>query len=164
MIDINGTLVVQVINIIIFFLVVKRFLLQPLLKVMDERRSMIQGSLDEADGLIEESKTLKAAYQEKVGYFESEGSRILEQFRREGEGLKDEIVDNGRREARLLVESAGEEVSAMKQEAIKEVREASVDLAMDMSEKILREFLNEDRQRLISEKVLDKVKSRYEEK
>ena len=53
-----------VINLLIFFLIIKFFLLKPVKKVMDEREKMIKDDFDSAAKTKEEAEQLKAEYEE----------------------------------------------------------------------------------------------------
>ena len=48
MISINMNLVYNLINVIVLFLVLKHFLFQPVLVIMQKREELIQGQLDHA--------------------------------------------------------------------------------------------------------------------
>ena len=63
MISINMNLVYNLINVIVLFLVLKHFLFQPVLGIMQKREELIQGQLDHAAQTQKQADELKKQYQ-----------------------------------------------------------------------------------------------------
>ena len=63
MISINMNLVYNLINVIVLFLVLKHFLFQPVLGIMQKREELIQGQLDHAAQTQKQADALKKQYE-----------------------------------------------------------------------------------------------------
>ena len=55
-----------VVNLLLFFVLLRIFLFKPVMKVMDEREQMIRDDLDSAQAAKEESEALKAKYETEL--------------------------------------------------------------------------------------------------
>ena len=73
MININWTLVWNVINFLILMYLLKRFLYQPLLDVLDKRTAKIAGDLQAAETSREEALVLKKKYEAEIAKAQREG-------------------------------------------------------------------------------------------
>ncbi|MBL7180595.1 MAG: hypothetical protein ABIK98_04895 [Pseudomonadota bacterium] len=137
LITINATLVHQLVAFLIFLFIINRLMFRPLRGVMAERDSFIEKiKLDTADAakeferLNEELKAREAA------------------VRTEAHGVRSELEERGSREAHAILESAREEIDALKKrtegevgakiaEARKHLQKESEALAVAIMEKLL---------------------------
>ena len=56
----------MLINLIIFFLLMKRFLFKPIMKVMDKRKEMIDNQFNDAENANNQALEVKKQYEEKI--------------------------------------------------------------------------------------------------
>jgi F-type H+-transporting ATPase subunit b len=110
MIEINFSVFLQVICILIFYLVLSRFIFKPILSILEERRGLIQGKRQKAAESKEESdkksltiqealdsckKELDSELQQKVlntqKVFSKQMAEVEEQTRQNLRQIKDEI-------------------------------------------------------------------------
>jgi F-type H+-transporting ATPase subunit b len=158
MLEFNATVFIQLINVVILFVVIKFLLLKPAMEAIESRRRAISGHIDDAEKAKEEAVALKVSYKDKLSRIEAEGDKILKQFKTEGERLKEEHIKDGRDKAQKLVQSATGEIEAKKQQVVQEVKTMSADLAVTISERLLKGFLDKDAQQDISKRLAQKVK------
>lgn len=159
MLELNATVFVQVLNLIVFFIVLKTLLLKPIMDLLDKRRKVIEGHIEEAESVKNEVTSLKHAYRAKLDKLETEGDQILKEFTREGERIKDEHIKEGREKARKIVESSEDEIARKREEMLQEAKKITVDLALKLSERLISESLDEKAQQNISKKMAEKVKT-----
>lgn len=105
MININISLVIQLVNFAIIYFLLKHFLFQPLLQVMDERRhrlnSLDSGFAAERQELLQ----LEENYRRKLGDYLSQATEVRTQTRRECEAEMLKAVDEA--QAKAMGELAG---------------------------------------------------------
>jgi F-type H+-transporting ATPase subunit b len=109
-----------------------------LTKALDERAEVIRKELDEARRLREEAQDLLADYQRKQREAEIEAQQIIEQARREADGLKAEGERNMREALARRSRLAEEKIARAEAQALAEVRAAAVDAAAAAAESIVR--------------------------
>lgn len=141
-----GLFVWMVISFTIVFFILRKAAWKPLLKVLNERETNIQESLDAAE---------KAKAQIKAS--ESENEKVLEEARREREKIiqqarqvKDQMVSEAKAEAAAEVEKMKEQARASieneKKAAINELKESVANLSVEIAEKLLKKELASDQE------------------
>ena len=115
--DINATLLLQMVAFAIFVFVTMKFALPPITKAMQDREARIaeglaaaeRGSKALQDASAKSEEALKAARvqaQEIVGAANKQATQIVEQARQDAEGEKARIVASGRSEVEREVTQA----------------------------------------------------------
>lgn len=64
-----------VINLLVLYLFMKRFLIGPVRRILDERKQMIEHDLDEAKNRETEARQMKEQYQTSIGNADEEASK-----------------------------------------------------------------------------------------
>lgn len=162
MLKIDATLIIQIINLIVLYFVVKRFLYNPLAKVIEERQNTIIHHITEAEQVRDEALATKKEYEEVLIRVKDEGSKILRAYQEEAERIKANIIQEGRQEAKRIIESAYSEIEANKVIAYQEVRANAARIAVDLSGKILTECLDKNSQAEIARYLISKVMTKGE--
>ena len=67
MVELNGTLLIQIINFVILCAILGHFCYKPVLKVLDERKNRIKNDLDSAAASKADAEKLKESYEEQIG-------------------------------------------------------------------------------------------------
>ena len=86
MLNINiWDIVWTVVNLLLFFVLLRIFLFKPVLKVMNEREQKIRDDLDGAQAAREESEELKAQYDAELANVHDEADRIRSNAKKSAE-------------------------------------------------------------------------------
>jgi F-type H+-transporting ATPase subunit b len=154
LINIDKSLLIQVVNFAILLFVLHRLLYRPLLAAMEERSSAIKKSLDEAQAARAEAARqqeenavrLKAAY--------AEAAAIRDQALKEAGEEQRRLVEAARGEAQRMVESAKAQLDADVRKAREDLRREVGDLAVGIAEKLIHKSLrDEDHRRIVDEAI-----------
>ena len=78
MVDLNGTLVLQILNFIVLVLILAKYAYKPLLQTMEERKRRIENDLTSAEQAREEAAALKAEYTAQLQEARKEAQGIIE--------------------------------------------------------------------------------------
>ena len=123
---------------------------------LDARGERIKASLDEARTLHEDAQHLLAEYQRKQRDAAQEAERIIAQAREEAQRLRAEATEALERTLERRQALAHEKIAQAEADALREVRNAAVDIAIAATAKVIGERLGEDRAAaLIDESVED---------
>ena len=79
MLQFNMSLVYNIINLIVLCLLLKHFLIKPVLGIMDKRQAFIEAGLAEAKNAREEADALKEQYEAALKDARAQSGRILEE-------------------------------------------------------------------------------------
>jgi len=157
MIEVNPPiLVVQVICFLIMAFVVWKVAWKPLMKSLDDRASTIRNSLEDVE---KASRTLEEAVErqkEIMAQAYNDAQLVLQRSRESAQNAATKIEENARHEAERMVESAQKTITSHKEEAIRELRNEAVDIAVMAASKLIEANLDNERNRkLVNEYIAD---------
>ncbi len=107
--DINT--VFTVINLLILFVLIKRFLFKPVRAVLAKREAEIQAMYQQAEESNQAAEALKTQYKESIASIEAERQETLAKSKMEASKEYDEIIQNAHRKADKLLKEAEEEAA-----------------------------------------------------
>jgi F-type H+-transporting ATPase subunit b len=156
LINLNITILIQVINFLILILLLSKLLFKPLTKFMADRSEGIARSLTEAKAARESAAKAHEEYQACIRETQKEVAAIREQVQREIEAERQRLLQASREEAQSLVASAKAEIEAETRRAKASLREEVVGLALGAAERLLgRNMSGEDQRKLADQYVRD---------
>lgn len=145
---INPTfLLSQIVNFLILFVLLYFLLWKRILKMLEERKQRIAQGLADAEQARKDRERAEAEYQQRIEQAEQEREKILAKATGEGEQAREQILAGARTEADRIVAEARAELERDRQEMLVELRGQVASLAIAVSNKIIGETLDEQRQR-----------------
>jgi len=142
LIDLNATLIAQIINFLILVAILSKVAYKPIMKALADRQERIESSIVQAEREKSEAEKLKREYQEQLALARSEAQNIVEKATRLAEVTKDEILTAARAEHAKLLKEAQEEINRERQRALSELRGEVVALSMAAASKIIEKNLD----------------------
>lgn len=112
MLKFDWNFLIMLINLVIFFLLMKRFLFKPILSVMDKRKEMINKQFEEAESTQQQALELKKQYEEKIEDISNESRLII-----------DDAKQSARVEYGKILSKAEEDAEKFRQDAIRRTNE-----------------------------------------
>jgi vacuolar-type H+-ATPase subunit H len=91
-IKVDLSLLWTIINLVVFYLLLKKFLFKPVMGIMEKREQMIADGLKNASDRQEEAETLKKEYESALSGAKEESVKIVENARVEAKRQSDEIL------------------------------------------------------------------------
>ena len=121
-------------------------------RILEERQKKIRGSIDDAEKIRADAQTLLAEYEGKLKGAKQEVNAVLEEARLQARQILEEGREKMKRESQQMLEEARMGIQRERQDAMRDIQEATVDLTLAASEKILeRELTDSDHQRFVKE-------------
>ena len=125
------------IDVIVFYLLMKKFLFGRIKKVIDARKELIASQLKEAeDKNLEADKKLED-YENRIASCEAEGEEIIAAARKKANAEYGKIIDGAEAEAEAIKETARKKMEAEALKAQRESNEELTALAMKAAEKVI---------------------------
>ncbi|HEY8108935.1 MAG TPA: F0F1 ATP synthase subunit B [Patescibacteria group bacterium] len=156
-------LLVQLINFAILLVIVWKFILPRLTKLMRDREQKVADSLKQAEQARKEAEELQAQQAKDREAARAEAERILAEAKEAAHESKEQVMAEARKEASALRERT-EEALAQERESLRtELRAELAGLTVETTRKILTDVVKPaDRKRLVqaAEKHLAKEKKR----
>jgi F-type H+-transporting ATPase subunit b len=156
-INLDWSLLVQMVNFIFLLAILYRFLYKPLLGKMEERTVAIKKSLDEAQAARAEATRQQDENATRLRAAYTEAQSIRAAALKEAGDEQRKLVEAARREAQQLVESAKAQMDADVRRAREELRREVSEIAITVAETLVRRSLRDDDHRRIVEDTIARV-------
>ena len=129
-------LVWTIINLIVLFLLLRHFLINPVSNIMEQRRKLIADGLQNAQDTQDAANRLKAEYEEALSGAKKESAEIVDKARIDARAEYDRIVGEAGAKAGNIIENAKENVRIEREQTMKELQSQIAGLAIASAEKI----------------------------
>ena len=151
--DVNiAEVAAQAIAFAVVFLLLRWKAWRPIQKALEERREKIKSEFDRIEEAKKEIESLKAEYHAHLQKIEEEARGKIQQAIEEGRRIAREIQEKARTESQATFEKTKENLEIEIAKARKELRTDIAELALSVSERILKEKMADARAQ--EEKVL----------
>ena len=137
-------------NLGILFLLVKKFLFQPVRKILAQRQAHVDQLYAEADEAKAKAEADQGLWAERMAGARAEADSLIADAREAARRTGDILLDEAKSRADGIVRQAEEEAELEKRRAEEEVRREMADLSTSLAGKLLgREISAEDHKALI---------------
>lgn len=119
-------------------------------KTFADRRNQIQGGIERAEAAQAEARQALEQYRAQLADARGEANRIREDARVQGQQILDELRTRAQDESARIMERGEIQLAAERQQVVTSLRSEVGQLAVDLSERIVRVSLrDDDRQRQV---------------
>ena len=137
-------------NLVIVYLMLKKFLFKPVNKMIDDRQKEIDDLYLNAAKTKEEAETMREDYSGKMAEAKNVSAKIISEATQEANRRSEEILRQARQDADALREKAGADIALERKKAINDVKSDISRIALEIAEKVVeREVDAADQERLI---------------
>lgn len=157
MVDLNATLIAQIINFLILVAILTKVAYKPLMKALADRQARIADSLSTADAERTAAGELKREYQEQLAQARSQAQEIVEKATKLAEQTKDEIIKEARAEHARLLKETQEEITRERERAVADVRNEVVALSIAAAGRIIGQNLDQNANAKLVTDFIDKL-------
>lgn len=140
--DIDATLVAQILSFLLLLWVLRKFAYRPLLEGLEKRSQYIEQNIKSAEQQKVEAEAMKAEYQAELKQARQEAQAIIERATKASEERGKEIINESRDEADRLKKAAVAEIELEKQKAVAELRGQVAALSVLAAGKIIEKNLD----------------------
>ena len=127
---------------LVLFVLMWKFALPPITKMLDDRTAKIRESLERAEDTKVEAERLLEDYKLQMAEARTEAAKVIEQGRKVAESMKDEVVAKANEEAAQIVVKAREAMEAEKKAAVAELQAQVAELSVAVAGKLIGEQLS----------------------
>ena len=148
-------ILISLCNLLILFLLFKKFLFKPVKKMLASRQAAIDAQYAEAATASGEAKAAKESYEARLSGAEAEAETILKTATDKANSRSDAIIEEARGRADGIVRQAEADAELERRKAQDDIRREIVDVSTQLSEKLLGREINEDDHRKMIDSFLD---------
>jgi F-type H+-transporting ATPase subunit b len=155
--NINATLILQSIAMMIFVWFCMKFIWPPLLKAMDERRERIAEGLAASDKAENELEAAKITVEEQIREARDKAGEIVDQANQRHTQIVDQAKDDAVAERNRQVTAAEADIVQAANQAREELRSSVASLAVLGASQILEKEVDADTHRELLDKLIREI-------
>lgn len=145
--------IIQLINTGVLVALLSYILYSPVVKFLDNRTKRVEGSIKQAEEMLENAEKMKALYEEKLKGIDEERIQILEAANKRAKDMESEIISSARKEASTIKARAISDIELEKDKASNEMKAQIIDISSIVAQKYVSKKIDKDMQ----SKLLDEV-------
>jgi len=137
MIELNFTLIVQLIIVLSLMGILTQILFKPFLGVLQERRTRIEGAEKRAKDLQQQAEELIERYREAIAAGQAQGAGIRDEIRKTSLAEETEIQQKAMDQANRLIQEVKARIAEEARAVRTDLRLQAQNLSREITEKIL---------------------------
>ena len=135
--QLNWGILWPTINIIVFYLLLRKFLFGPVSEIMEKRKEMISKDLMDAKAAKDEAAEMKSEYEESLKAAKDEAGKIVSDARERAKNEYHEKVRRADEEIVQMKENAQKDIEAEKQKAMAGLQSEIAGIALMAAAKVV---------------------------
>lgn len=159
LIEINWSIIMIWITVIVLFLVLKKFFFEKVKNFMETRSNSIQDAFDSAEAVNRRADEKMQNYMKRIANVEAEGREIIRDAKIKADAQAREIIEDANKQATEIMNKAEKNIEREKQKAMEEMRKEVAALAMLAAERIVEREIQNIGQDEIVDEVINKARS-----
>ena len=149
-------------NLVLLFLIVKKFLYQPVKKMLETRQNAIDADYAAAASAKEQAQAEQKAYEAKRADAKAEADRVIRAAADIATEREQEIVAAAKTKADGIVRQAQEEAALERRKAEEGIRKEIVEVSSALAEKLLEREVSADDHRRLIDTFIDEIGDGYD--
>ncbi len=158
-IDLNGTVIVEVLTFLVMLAVLARYVYPEIVKVAEARRRAIAEQLQEAEKARADAEARLQEAQSKLEEARKTAQQVVEAANKSGEQVRQDLKQKAEEEARRIGENARKEIEAERERALQSARNEVASMVIVATQKVIGETLDERKHRDLIERAIKEVAS-----
>ena len=150
-------ILISLANLLLLFLLLKKFLYKPVMKMLDERRAQIEKDYSDAAEAKQSAETKDAELTERLAGAKAEAESIVKEAADIAKARGDKIVEEARATADGIIRQAEEDAELERKRVGETIKEQIVDVSTALAEKMLEREVNADDHKALIDDFIDKI-------
>lgn len=156
MLSLNSDLILMLINLIVLYALMKKFLVGPVMGVIEKRQNLIKQQLEHADTAEKEALALKGEWETTIKNVHNETEALRKDAGIQAKQEYKRIVDMADIEAKKILQDARQNILVEREKMLDGVRSEITGLAMEMAMKVVSDSKTEQISSLMYDQFLEK--------
>lgn len=152
MLTLNLNLFYTVVNVLVLFLLLRKFLYKPVMNIIAERQKQVDDALNAAETSKKEAAAALTSAQDKLRNVDNEAAARRQAYEQQAEKEKQQLLLDAQKQADAIVAEGKAAAEAERQHKLREADAQTAALARAMCEKLLeRNLTAQDDARLLDD-------------
>ena len=152
--NLNSQIIWVLINLLILFLLMRKFLFGPITRLLDARAKKVSDTLDQADSRLAEAEAQKAEYTQQLAAARGEAARIVENARKQADLAYSRRLEEAEQAVQRLNEQAARQREADRAAMLADAKKQVAALVLMTTAKLSQHALNADTDRALLDSFL----------
>ena len=150
------TALFTLLNLVITFLILKKFLFKPVTKMIDDRQKEIDEIYADAEDARKKAETMREDYDRKLSEAKDASAQIIAEATQEAHRRRDDIIVHAQTDAEAIRNKARTDIEMERKKALNGVKDDISRIALDIAEKVVEKKLDAaDQDRLFEDFLRD---------
>ena len=149
--------VISLANLVILFLILKKFLFEPVKKIKAQRENEIETQYKKAEKARKEADDLKAGWEDKITTADQKADEIINEAVERANERNEIMLYESREKADQIIRKAKADIERDRREARETIKKEIVDVSQVISEQIIGREINMDDHRDLIDDAIDKL-------
>ena len=141
MLRLDWNLIFNVMNLIILFFILKKFLIGPVTKIMEKRKAIIDEQFQKAKQIEQDAYLLKEQYRTSMEEVKITSDTILEESRKEAQRLHKSIILDAEEKAEKTLIQANDQIQMERAVALRQLQSEIGELSILAASKLVSDNL-----------------------
>ena len=152
MLNLNWQIIWTFVNIIVLFLLLKKFLFSRVTRIMDEREALINGNIEQAEQQSREAEELKTRNEAELANAKAEAASIVAEAKARGQKEYDKQLAAAREDAARVMQEANRTIEEQRAAALDGLKASIAGIALAAASKVLEKNLSgADNEKMVDE-------------
>lgn len=151
------TMIFNLVNTLILYKIIKKFLFQPVNKMINDRKADIEKDYNDANDALSKADDLKRSYEIKLNQSDEEAKAIINNAKNRADFKYQEIVSEAKNQADNIMKRADEEIKLASQKAIDNIKNEVADMVVLTASKVINKELDKQGHEQLIESFLEEV-------
>ena len=158
-IEINGTVIVELITFIVMLAVLARYVYPEIVKLAEARQRAVAEQLKDAEEARASAEERLKEAEARLNDARKTAQSVIEAANKSAEQLRQEMRQKAEEESKRTIETARKEIEAERDQAVRAVRSEVAGLVVAATEKVIGETLDDSKHRQLIERAIEEVSS-----
>ena len=151
------TLIANICNLFIQMLIIKKFFLDKILAILDQRRNAADKEISDAKTAKDEALSIKKTYEENMLQANAKANEILAAAQKTAAERSEKIIAEAQFSAAQIKSKASADIAQEKKKAINDAKNEISGLAMAIAGKVVERELAESDQQSLIDRFIDEL-------
>ena len=151
------TALFTLLNTVALFLVLKKFLFKPVMKMITDRQQEIDDMYAGADKAKASAEAMEAEYRQKLAEASVTGERMVKEAVSRGQHREEEIIRLANQEADAIRRKAAADIEQEKKKAVNDAKNEISEMALAIAGKVVGHALSGEDQAALVDRFIDEL-------
>ena len=150
-------IIISLLNLVILFFIIKKFLYKPVKRMLFERQNTIQKQYDDAEQAKSDAMNAKTQYEEKLSAASLEADGIIQSAVDTAKAREKEIITDAKQKADGIILKAENDAKLAVLKAEDSIKKEIIDVSTVLTEKVLKREISADDHKNLIDSFIDNI-------